>query len=57
MIWPALLIGVVIGIAIGFTFACGFLCLEDETDWQEMIDNHQKKQQQDRELEPITPAI
>ena len=56
MIWPALLIGVVIGIAIGFTLACGFLCLEDETDWQEMIDNRQKKRQQDRELEPITPA-
>jgi uncharacterized membrane-anchored protein YhcB (DUF1043 family) len=55
MIWPALLIGIVIGIAIGFTLACAFLCLEDEDDWQAMIDH--QKQAKSRELEPIKPAI
>ena len=57
MFWTGLWIGLAVGGIGGFIGCCALLCLEDETDWQEMIDNRQKKRQQDRELEPITPAI
>ena len=57
MFWTGLWVGIGVGVFIGFVGCCLLFCLEDETDWQQMIDGRQKKRQQDWELEPITPAI